>query len=260
MTANQLVRNMQEKQQYHFLPGGYDLEMVTIKTILEQQGIPFSDKQLRWGAKLSAYADVLNDEDHFVGIELIEDIGQPKYYTLIDHHNEFAHLNSSLEQVAALLYINLDREKQLIAANDKGYIPAMIALEATQSEIDEIRQRDRKAQGVSEQDEQLAKESIAHYLVRSNEVIIVKSLTPRFSTITDRLFPFENLLIYNETTLTYYGRNKQMLADHWANMIAKGKAFHGGGDAGYFGFDKGALSEVELHEKIGCIIELINKT
>lgn len=156
MTANQLVRNMQEKQQYHFLLGGYDLEMVTIKTILEQQGIPFSDKQLKWGAKLSAYADVLNDEDHFVGIELIEDISTPKHYTLIDHHNEYAHLNSSLEQVAALLYINLDREKQLIAANDKGYIPAMEAKGAASDEITVIQERDRETQGVTEKDEQLA--------------------------------------------------------------------------------------------------------
>jgi hypothetical protein len=257
-----------------FLIGGHDLEMITIRQLLIDQGYQditkltesdqdkcFADKSLRWGAKLLDYADFLEFPGKIYGVELSEpeDFKKPSNYTRIDHHNEYSDLDSSLEQVADILGVKLNRHQKMIAANDKGYIPAMKALGASDEEIGNIRKLDRKAQGVSDHDEKLAEESIAKNLTRSKDVVIVKSLTSRFSAITDRLFPYESLLIYNETTLTYYGFNKQTLVDNWESLIAEGKAYHGGGADGYFGLDKGALSEREILEMIGHIIELLNK-
>jgi hypothetical protein len=90
-------------KKYRFLLGGHDLEMLTIRQLLESYGCSYEDRNLQWGAKLSTYADILNNADHFVGIELIEDVTLPANYTAIDHHNEKSHLPSSLEQLATLL-------------------------------------------------------------------------------------------------------------------------------------------------------------
>jgi hypothetical protein len=115
-----------EKRQTVFLLGGHDLEMLEIRNLLIKLHIPFFDRNLHWGTKLSSYQDILNDKDHFFSVELIEDILLPKHFTRIDHHNELSKNPSSLEQVATILGIELDRHQILIAANDRGYIPEMI--------------------------------------------------------------------------------------------------------------------------------------
>jgi len=148
---------MREHTPFLFLLGGHDLEMAEIRRILDQYGIKYHDRGLGWGnANLSVYADVLNNENRFVGIELKSDIDPPPNYLLIDHHNENAGKPSAIEQAAELLGIELTREQQLIAANDKGFIPAMEAIGATPEEITEIRRLDSEAQGVTEEDEQLS--------------------------------------------------------------------------------------------------------
>ncbi len=139
-----------------FLLGGHDLEMIEIGIMARKAGYTVLDKNLTWNnANLSAYAAQLNEKDYFVGIELKEDITTPKNYFPIDHHNENSHKQSSIEQVAKMLGIELTRDQQLVAANDSRYIPGMIAMGATPEEIADIRLRDRKAQGVTELDEQL---------------------------------------------------------------------------------------------------------
>jgi hypothetical protein len=53
---------MNKNMDYSFFLGGYDLEMLEIRKILESCGYKenedFFDKKLKWGAKLSEY---LND-------------------------------------------------------------------------------------------------------------------------------------------------------------------------------------------------------
>jgi len=74
-----------------FLLGGRDLEMVTIKDILDRHGVMYADKKLSWGAKLSEYREYLDFDGVIYGIELIEDREPPKNYIAIDHHNEKFH-------------------------------------------------------------------------------------------------------------------------------------------------------------------------
>lgn len=44
---------------YIFFIGGYDLEMVEIRNMLQSHGCAFFDKKLSWGAKASDYKEEL---------------------------------------------------------------------------------------------------------------------------------------------------------------------------------------------------------
>ena len=143
------------------------MEMLTIKQMLEKRNdCAVADKHLSWNnAFLSAYREELTryTDCQIYGIELKEDISAPGNYTPIDHHNDKNGQFTSLEQVASLLGVSMNRFLQLVSANDKGYIPAMMEIGATKEEIADIRLKDRKAQGISDEDDWLAEESIEKF-------------------------------------------------------------------------------------------------
>lgn len=242
-----------------FLLGGYDLEMLTIKQMLEgREDCVVLDKRLRWNnAKLSAYqGDLQKYQDYDIfGIELQEDISLPANYHRIDHHNDWAYKPSALEQVAQLIGVRLNRDQQLVAANDKGYIPAMQQLSATREEITDIRRRDLSAQGITAEEEALAEKSISENLKSCGTLTIVKSLTSKFPPICDRLFPFKQLLIYTDSEWMYYGEGKAELVQQLSSDIEQKKIFHGGGDSGYIG----SAQHVYKKEQINLFVEHLIK-
>ena len=141
-----------------FLLGGRDLEMLTIRELLQSCAIKFFDKNLTWDtALLSAYSEELchyeNQDCQIVGIELREDIMKPNNYVLIDHHNNCSDCLSSLEQVSSLLDVKLDRWQQLVAINDRGYINGLRKFGASEDEIGKVRRADREAQGVTQEED-----------------------------------------------------------------------------------------------------------
>ncbi len=236
-----------------FLLGGNDLEMTTIKNLLVNAGEQFETHDLRWdNAKLSSYEKTLeeygNSPDYQIyGIELNEDIPHPDNYVRIDHHNDFANKPSSLEQVAKLLDLAMDRHMQLVAANDSRYIPGMIKLGASREEIDDIRRADRAAQGVSEDDdERLAEESLKSCKGDASNLYVVKSLTSKFSAICDRMYPYRRLLIYNDDLAEFYGEGVNDLTSLFKSELDAKKMYHGGGDSGYLGTVSGAYSKEEI--------------
>lgn len=236
-----------------FLLGGNDLEMTTIKNLLVNAGEQFETHELRWdNAKLSSYEKTLeeygNSPDYQIyGVELNEDIPHPDNYVRIDHHNDFANKPSSLEQVATLLGLAMDRHMQLVAANDSRYIPGMIKLGASREEIDDIRRADRAAQGVSEgDDERLAEESLKSCKGDASNLYVVKSLTSKFSTICDRMYPYRRLLIYNDDVAEFYGEGVNDLTSLFKSELDAKKMYHGGGDSGYLGTVSGAYSKEEI--------------
>lgn len=240
-----------------FLLGGHDLEMSTIKQLLDgEENCVVYDRNLRWdNAYLSAYkAELcLSSPLDIYGIELKEDIPVPRCYHRIDHHNDWADKPSSLEQVAVVLNIQLTRRQQLVSANDKGYIPAMKALGATNEEIADIRRQDRAAQGVTDADEALAELSIAKNLSRINETFIVKSLTPHFSAICDRLYPYRRLLVYTDEEWVFYGDGKEALVAEMADGVRAGCVYCGGGKYGYIGAIKGAFPREDIKDFVEMI-------
>jgi len=178
---------MKDYSKYIFLLGGYDLEMLETRKILEQLHIAFFDNDFEWGAKLSSYANRFDKEHVFVGVELLSDCKLPENYIDFDRHNEKSKFPSLIEQVAELLRIELNHWQHLVAAIDKGYIPTLQVAGATKGELLKIRKVDRAAQGVTEGDERLTKLSLWENLTTEQGITIVKSLTSKFLTIIDRL-------------------------------------------------------------------------
>jgi len=234
-----------------FLLGGKDLEMLEIKKILESQDAFYIDRCLSWGAKLSNYKDILNDEQKFYGVELLEDTRLPQNYISIDHHNTDQNKDSSIEQIAKLLNIKLNRFQTLVAINDKSYIKGMKEFGATEVEIDYIRQLDRKVQGVTQDDEDIAEESIKYINLKDN-IIVIKTVLNRFSPIVDRLYG-KNILIHNQSHINYYGKNIDKLVSFFSIEIEKGTAYYGG-DFGFFGIN---TNKEKLKEQKKQILKLV---
>lgn len=226
--------------------------MLTIKQILEKHDdCIICDKHLHWDdAKVSSYKEEMKkyEGEDIYGVELTEDIETPANYHRIDHHNDKADEPSALEQVAEMLNVELSRYEALVAANDKGYIPAMQALCPSTEEIEEIRRKDREAQGVTEKGERLADKSIQENLAQYGNLTIVKALCDHFSPICDRLYPFNNLFIYTDDEWTFYGVDKKYLLDDFTEEIKEGKVYHGGGESGFFGAPKGTFGKIEIEE------------
>jgi len=238
--------------QYCFLLGGYDLEMLEIKKLLESHGQRFIDHQLSWGAKLSSYASMFDASTHFIGVELIEDRQPPKNYTAIDHHGKSSVKNSAIEQVAHLLGIELNHYQQLVAANDKGYIPAMKCLGASDNEIALIRNRDRAAQGVSEAVEQQAEEEVQNLTLREG-VYVLQTTLQHFSALVDRIEK-RPLIVYRDDALIYYGHKVDSLRKSFT--CNDSECYYGGNPLGYFGLTKDFFSTHDIDLTIEEIIAL----
>lgn len=241
-----------------FLLGGYDLEMVEIKKILQNEGCKVIDKHLSWGAKLSDYHEYLNDQERFAGIELTPDIDPPLHFIEIDHHNSKSNLPSSIEQVASMVSIELTRWQKLVAANDKGYIPGLQKAGATPEEIIEIRRLDRQAQGVTHKEEQQAIKDIKQ-VKDIKGVKIIKTKLKRFSPVVDRLMA-PKTLVYSNETLCYYGLFAQSIANHFHDLVKKGIAYFGGGENGFFGIVEKRMDNDKIENmSLNTIPELINE-
>jgi len=194
-----------------FFLGGLDAEMCEIRSILKEREQPFYDKNLSWGARLSDYKNevrTLPNNVIPVFVELTIDLPLPEKAIVIDHHNEKAGTDkpTSIEQVAQLLGIKLNRRQQLIAANDRAHIKGMIHAGATPQKITEIRAFDRRCQGVTEDEEKQA-ESICACFRSKGKLDVMEIQFPHTSPITDRLFDqFQNLLVITPIAINFFGR------------------------------------------------------
>lgn len=243
-----------DKSKLLFLLGGADLEMQTIRGILQDEGITFVDHHLRWdNAWLSSYQKELQavEEGQIVyGIELREDILPPTCYRAIDHHNELSSSPCALEQVMELLHIPKNRYTQLVAANDKSYIPGMQEMGATVEEISAIRLADRKAQGVTEEDEVSAERAIAENMEKMDGLLVVRTDSSCFSPICDRLYPYRGLLVYTDCEWVYYGEGAEQVRMMFPDECVSGNLYYGGGENGYVGIKKNAYSSSRIYDMV----------
>ena len=233
-----------------FFLGGQDLEMQTIRELLEEH-VPgrLHDKRLAWGARASHYREeikaCLARERQAVLVELEYDLDlRDSRIVLVDHHGHRADGPTSLHQVFALL--GLPRESwtrwfDLVAANDAGYIPAMQALGATQDEIVAVRAADRRAQGISEVEEKAGEAALRNLeQCCDGDLTIVSLPHGRTAVVTDRLEPalggpgYRNLLVISPSEVNFYGERcwigqlDQAFPGGWSGQRYWGHALDGG--------------------------------
>ena len=184
---------------FFFIVPANDGEAVEIRKILQTAKISHVITRQPWGATwVGLEPAVVEKTEGFIsanpsaviyGVEL----GGPARWNAsnIDHHiyrdENRSNEKSSIEQVAALLGVELTRHQTLIAANDKGYIPALRAMGATENEIKIVRAQDRLSQGVTPDQEAQAVADIRSAEIRGEKWFI---RCPKGSTsaITDRIF------------------------------------------------------------------------
>jgi hypothetical protein len=210
-------------EQMVFFLGGYDLEMLTIRDLFAQEAPDrFYDHALSWGAKGSAYRGeimaTLASGRIPVLVELPDNIGlDPEQIIVVDHHGEHAGEGrpSSLHQVFDLLELPPERWTRwfdLVTANDTGYIPAMLALGASQDEIIKVRTTDRAAQGITPEQEAQGERAVTQAESRADgRLTIVHLEHARTATVADRLHTalggpgYENLLVISPEEVNFFG-------------------------------------------------------
>jgi hypothetical protein len=243
-----------------FFLGGRDLEMATIRDLLDKHARGrWHDKQLSWGnAKASSYRDEIDDTIAAGGtpvlIELEDDLGlstagdqegDRANVIRVDHHGPRAGSDrpTSLHQIFTLLNIDpvhWESRFDLIAANDRGYIPAMTELGASREEITEIRLADRAAQGITpEQEAQGEKAILNAQLLAGGRLTMVALPHDRTAVVADRVTlerpdaSGESLFILGQDAVHYFGRGSLVLAlndafpDGWYGGALPGRGFWG---------------------------------
>jgi hypothetical protein len=240
-------------KQYRFFLGGHDLEMVTIRELIEARlGKDAAvDKRLSWGAALSSYgseiAAIYAAGLVPVAVELFDDLPAdwPPRSSLIDidHHGARHMEASALRQVFDLLQLpekEWSRDFALVAANDTGHVRKMRAMGASVAEMIDIRRRDRMAQGITADEDAAGRAALAHAEISANGNLLIIALPhSRSATVTDPLaleaelghLP-KQVIVLGTTTTMFFGL--RTIIDRLRNEFPSG--FSGGdGETGFFG-------------------------
>ena len=249
--------NMEKRERKLWVVPSNDLEAKAIIEMLERNGENYLVTGQTWGAsweKLEPEIKLAVEKAKKAGNKVygVELQGNVDGVINVDHHtygeDDRSNSKSSIEQVAEILGVELTLDEKFIAANDKGFIPAMeklgeelgISKEDLQEIISNIRMRDRLAQGVSMEQEAQAEEAIEALgeIDERQEYILVDNLPhSKTSTITDRLYgKYENLLVTSTDGETnFYGRTSiiEMLNEKfpggWSGgQLDEGSGFWGG--------------------------------
>lgn len=233
-----------------------DLEAKAILEMLEREKEDFLVTGQQWGASWESLEEDLKAkieeakvaQREVYGVELQ---GNSNGAINVDHHtygvDDRSNQKSSIEQVAEILGIELSIDEKFIAANDKGYIPAMenlgeelgIDKKDLQEIISNIRMRDRQTQGITLEQEAQAQEAVEKLgsLNEKQDYIFINLPHSKTATITDRLYgKYENLLIISADGETnFYGKTEiidklnESFPGGWSGgQLDQGSGFWGG--------------------------------
>lgn len=241
------LKTVEKPKQYVYFLGGYDLEMFEIRKILENNKAKFIDNRLSWGAKVSDYRsqiDALGEDEIPVFIELELDYKPTRQYEIVDHHGDYAHRSSSIEQIAQRFEVKLDRFQTLVGINDKSHIRGLKKHGVSLQEIELIRQLDRQKQGVSAEDEELGKRSLTQ-VEKINGIPVIKTKARHFSPITDRV-TYSDYIIYSDVKLCLYTQKLKSAKSLFNAYLQNNSAYYGGDQQMFFCLKEGALSSTEI--------------
>ncbi|MBI5004431.1 hypothetical protein HZC00_05060 [Candidatus Kaiserbacteria bacterium] len=257
---------------FKFFLGGADAEMRHIAEVLSTNDVPFVDAGLGWGAHASAYAAeiAVAAQDGFtpVLVELDNElhaatewspaknpVALPPGTVVVDHHGNRSGEPASILQVLALIGREPTRWDDLIAANDSGFIPAMLAIGATDWEVDSVRAADRSAQGITPEQESEAERAIASTEV-DGRLKVVHLAHSKCATITDRLFGrYDQLLVLSgDGEANFYGDGAlcAVLKEKFAGWTGGSGLGQEGGNAFWGGNPPHAEVEKFLRERFAA--------
>lgn len=217
---------------HRFVLGGQDLEMLTIRQLLDAAGLAgfTTDHNLPWGARASAYdAEIrasLKRGEKPVLVELASDLAadiDPARLILVDHHGARAGAQapSSLRQVFDLIApgraLSWTRWHALVEANDIGHAQGLRALGANADEVRKVRDADRRAQGIGAAVETESRRALAG-LAWHGGLAVVSTDAPTSSAIADFALPeyggpqLEDLLVLMPDKAAFFGNGAVVLA------------------------------------------------
>lgn len=204
-----------------------DGEAVQISKILKEKNIKTLTTKQGWGASWDGLEPEIkkqieeykNKNYKIYGVEL-QGVA-PEGAVNIDHHrydgDDRSNEKSSLEQVSELIGYKLSLFEEFVSANDKGFIPAMLALaknknlnkKETQKLIEKVRLQDRAAQGITPEQERIAEKAIQEAEV-SDHLTVVRMSHSKTSTVCDRLYGgYKNLLVLSEDgEVNFFGEKR----------------------------------------------------
>lgn len=187
------------------------------------------------------------DKVDVYGIELQGNAGGARN---IDHHaygeDDRRNPKASIEQVADIIEVPLSIEEQFVAANDKGFIPEMEKLGAEngltgqdlEAIIQNVRMKDRMAQGITLEQEAQAKAAIEQLgNLEGRREFIVDLPHSKTATVCDRMYgKYDELLIISgDGETNFFGSAPiiQMLDDRFpggwkGGQLEQGSGFWGG--------------------------------
>lgn len=259
-----------------FFLGGSDAEMVQIEKRLAEAGASFQNKGLGWGAHASAYATEIaqaSAEGKTIVLVELDNMSAPKTdwspekvavtlpegTIVVDHHGERASEPASILQVLNLIGLEPDRWDNLIAANDAGFIPAMLAIGATPEEVASVRLADRNAQGITPEMEAEAERAIS-CAKTSGRLTVVQMAHSKSATVTDRLHKgaggpgYDQLLIISgDGEKNFFGDGKlcQSLKEKFEGWNGGSGLGEEGGNAFWGGYPDATEVENFIREKLG---------
>ena len=200
-----------------FFLGGRDLEMATIRELLDAEPVgAVVDYRLAWGASAAAYVADIDDALRRGLVPVLVELDlaatpELRAHTIlatdaragdrslgdgaiivVDHHGPLAGADrpTSLEQVLDLLGARARRWSrwyELVAANDRGHVAEMLAHGATLPELHAVRAADRLAQGITSDEETEGTRAADAAERPCDGLTIVRLAHDRTAPVVDRL-------------------------------------------------------------------------
>lgn len=248
-----------------------DGEAVQIEKILKNENIKMLVTKQGWGASWNNLEPEIKKEIEnyknknykIFGVELQ---GQaPEGAKNVDHHrydgDDRSNERSSLEQVSELIGHELTLYEQFVSANDKGFIPAMLALaktknlskKETQKLVNEVRLQDRAAQGIAPEQEKIAEEAIKKAEI-FDRLTVVRMAHSKTSTVCDRLWgSYRNLLVLSEDgEVNFFGERR--VIEKLSSLV---KGSWSGGDLDHDnGFWGGYPQDLDIEKEVKNLLNI----
>lgn len=269
-----------------FVLGGEDAEMAVIRALLQMQGMRYVQPRTEWGNHSYSPTDVGLEEKEvphpmssslgggtmkvhtftdgsrcervaFVECNPGEGWLDRGMLTVVDHHGELSSRPASIFQVYDLigrpqLSSATLRWVELIAANDSGFIPAMLAIGATAQEVARIRSFDRTCQGITPEQEAEAEQAIENREV-DGRLTFVRMPHSKCATVTDRLHTAAGGAGYDQLLIVSGDGETNFFGDGALCALLKEKfdGWNGGNGLGQEGGNAywgGYATQVEIEE------------